>query len=122
LSKPKQQHKEITELELQALILTMRAFDIHNLQVEGRPNCVRFIGSPYNAFVEDCRSMQVNCHARGKTGRGVCPLGIKALLDKFEIPEEDFLAALNTGSRPKPNAPADVSSEEESGLRPPLVN
>ena len=119
--KPKQQHEEIPELELQALILTMRAFDIHNLQVEGRPNCVRFIGSPYNAFVEDCRSMQINCHARGKTSRGVCPLVIKSILEKFEIPEEDFLYALNTGARPKPSVPEGVPNNEDADP-PPLVN
>src|ERR1700722_2596794 len=99
----------------------MRAFGIHHLPVDGRPNCVRFIGSPYNAFVEDCRSMQVNAHSRGRTSRGECPLVVKALLVKFEINEQDFLGELNRDTKPKPELPKEPRNNQGKEA-PPLVN
>ena len=87
-----QQHDVIPEMELEALVKLMRAFfQIATDRVEGRPYSVRFIESPYNPFVEDCRSIQVSAHNRGTR---MSPHNIKAVLAKFEIKEPDFLEAL----------------------------
>ena len=82
----------IPEVELEVLIHVMRtSFDIVTEVVEGKPYAVRFVGSPYNTFVEDCRHIQIFTHHRG---RSVSPHNVKAVLAKFEIEEADFLEAL----------------------------
>lgn len=108
---PKPQPNKIEEMELQALIRVMRAFGIQSEPVVGRNNTVRFMESPYNPFVEDCRSVQVPAHNRGTH---VCPLVIKAIIDKFGIREQDFIAQVVTDSeRFGPSAPPSGSGDED---------
>jgi len=62
-----------------------------------RPYKIRFIGSPYNANVADCRSLVVSAHHRaGSRGMQVAPIAVYHILRKFEIAENDFRNAYNT--------------------------
>jgi len=84
----------------------MRAsFGIVSEEVDGKPWAVRFVGSPYNTFVEDCRHIQMFTHNRG---RSVSPHNVKAVLAKFNIEEADFLEALfpNRPQSPVPGSQA----------------
>jgi hypothetical protein len=82
----------IPEIELEVLIRIMRtSFSIVTEQVVGKPYSVRFVGSPYNTFVEDCRAIQIFTHNRGRT---VSPHNTKAVLAKFEIEEALFIEAM----------------------------
>lgn len=88
-----QQRDLVPEMDLEALIKLMRAFfQIITERVDDKPYAVRFIGSPFNTFVEDCRSIQVFTH---NCGLKMSPHNIKAVLAKFEITEAAFLESLS---------------------------
>lgn len=90
----------IPEMEIEVLVHVMRAsFDIVTEVVDGKPYAVRFVGSPYNTFVEDCRSIQIFTHNRG---RSVSPHNIKAVLAKFDIGEKTFMEAAFSNRSPNP--------------------
>lgn len=95
------QHEQIPELSLEDLARVLKANFGIATEPDERPYWVRFVGTPYNPFVHGCRSTKVMAHNRGTH---VSPLGIKQVLQKFEIPESDFLEALGafqqTGSLP----------------------
>lgn len=102
-------------MELEALIRVMRAFGVQSEPVVGRSYAVRFMGSPYNPFVEDCRSIQVTAHNKGRL---VSPLVIKSVLEKFEIKEPDFIEEVHRDSRnPKFEFPEHPTEED----RPPTI-
>src|SRR5437870_9051541 len=87
----------IPEMELSDLVLIFREhFGILSEPVEAsietKPYWVRLIGSPYNAFVEECRSIRVMAHNRGRL---VAPIVIKQVLEKFAITEAEFRGAYN---------------------------
>jgi hypothetical protein len=83
---------KVTEISLEEFTKVMKAnFSIYSEPVPGRPNTVRYTGPPYDPSNEDCRSLQVPAHARGTM---LCPLVIFSVLDKFEIPVEDYLEAV----------------------------
>lgn len=89
--------ESIPEIDLEVLMRVLRtSFSIVSEPVDKKPYAVRFIGSPYNPFVEDCRNIQIFTHNRG---RSVSPHNVKAVLAKFEIEEKDFLDALYPGKR-----------------------
>ena len=89
-------------------------FGILNEVVPRRIYAIRLIGSPYNAFVSECRSIQVMAHHRGKAQPAhISPHHIRAVLNKFNIQEKDFLDAL-TG---KPS-PLDHLAETEQEAEP----
>jgi len=93
-------------MNLEVLMHIMRAsFDIVTEVVDGKPYAIRFVGSPYNTFVEDCRSIQVFTHNRG---RSVSPHNIKAVLAKFDISEKTFMEAAfpNRPQNPVPGSQA----------------
>ena len=89
---PKPLHSTIPEIETEALIKVMRAFNVRHLPGE-KAYSIRFVGSPFNSFVEDCRSILVYTHSRGSSY--LSPLNVKSILNKFEIQESDFLEELN---------------------------
>lgn len=87
-----QQRDSIPEMDITALIKMMRAcFQIVTEPVDGKPYAIRFMGSPYNPFCEETRSIQVFGHNRGSK---MSPHNIKAVLAKFEITEATFLESL----------------------------
>ncbi len=90
----------VPEMEIEVLVHVMRtSFDIVTEVVEGKEYAVRFVGSPYNTFVEDCRNIQIFTHHRG---RSVSPHNIKAVLAKFEIDEKSFMEAAFSNRPPSP--------------------
>ena len=62
-------------------------FGIQAEMIPDRPYAVRLVGSPFNPFVEECRSLTVYAHNRGSN---VSPLNILAVLEKFSIKLPDF--------------------------------
>lgn len=81
-----------------------------------QPYKIRFIGSPYNAFVADCRSLVITAHHRaGSRGMQVAPIVVSHILRKFEIPENDFRNAYNTYFSRQANDPSPRESGHESG-------
>ncbi len=97
---PEPQPDLIPEMELEVLVHVMRtSFDIVTEAVDGKPYAVRFVGSPYNPFVEDCRHIQIFTHNRG---RSVSPHNIKAVLAKFDIGEKAFMEAAFSNRPPSP--------------------
>lgn len=104
---PEQQPDLVPEMDLEVLIYIMRtSFDIVHETVEGKPYAVRFVGSPYNTFVEDCRHIQIFTHNKG---RSVSPHNIKSILAKFNIDEKVFMEAAfsNRPPTPIPSSPSD---------------
>jgi hypothetical protein len=75
------------------------------------PYWVRFIGSPYNPFVDGCASIRVMAHHKGTR---VSPLVIKAVLEKFEITDERFREAYNLFFSQVPRA----ASTEQPSTKP----
>jgi hypothetical protein len=67
--------------------------EIFSEYVEGSSYLYKFIGKPYNCFVQDCPSRIIPTHHRGTK---FSPLCLKCLLDKFEISEQEFKDAYNT--------------------------
>jgi hypothetical protein len=57
------------------------------------PYAIRLTGSPYNPFLPDCKSLKVMAHNRGMK---LSPYVVKQVLEKFGIPEIEFLAAWST--------------------------
>jgi hypothetical protein len=95
----------IPEMTLEVLSGVMKQhFDVLSEPVAGKPYAIRLIGSPYNAFVPDCRSIQVMTHNRGTSPALVSPHNIKRILAKFDIPEDDFLISISNIQKP-PSAP-----------------
>lgn len=87
-------HDSIPEMELGDLARLMKEhFGIAHESMEDKPYYVRFIGSPYVPFVEDCRSLGVMAHHRGTK---VSPYNIKQVLTKFDITEEQFRDGYNS--------------------------
>jgi hypothetical protein len=97
---PAQPLDAIPEVDLEVLIRVMRtSFAVATEPVNNKPYAVRFVGSPYNTFVEDCRHIQIFAHDRGRV---VSPHNIKAVLVKFDIEESLFLDALFAAQREGP--------------------
>lgn len=83
---------KVAEISLEEFTKVMKAsFSIYSDPVPGKPYFVRYTGAPYDPSNEDCRSIQVPTHAKGAM---LCPLVIFSVLDKFEIPVEDYLEAI----------------------------
>jgi hypothetical protein len=82
---------EVAEISLEEFTRAMKTFFVVSDPVPGRPYAIRYTGPPYKAANEDCRSLQVTAHARGTM---VCPLVVFSVLEKFEIPVEDYLEVL----------------------------
>lgn len=83
---------KVVEISLEEFTNVMKSsFTIYSEPVPGKPYSVRYTGPPYNPSHEDCRSLQVPAHAKGSM---LCPLVIFSVLDKFEIPVEDYLEAV----------------------------
>jgi len=57
-----------------------------------QPYGVRFVGSPYNTFLPDCRSLVIFAHNRGTM---ISPISIQRVLDKFGKTSDEFRAAYN---------------------------
>lgn len=103
----------IPEMELEVLIHIMRtSFDIVTEIVDGKPYAVRFVGSPYNTFVEDCRHIQIFTHNKG---RSVSPHNIKAVLAKFNIGEKTFMEAAFSN---RPQNPVPGSQAASKDIKP----
>jgi len=101
----------IPELELEVLIRILRtSFSIVSERVDGKAYAVRFVGSPYNTFCEDCRHIQIFTHNRGQT---VSPHNTRAVLAKFEIEEKDFMDALFP-SRPQNPVPGSQAISKDA--------
>jgi hypothetical protein len=62
-------------------------FGIQAQMVPDKAYAVRLVGSPFNPFAEECRSITVYAHNRGAV---VSPLNTLSVLEKFSIPLEDF--------------------------------
>ena len=58
-----------------------------------KPHIIRFVGAPYKTNESECRHMLIATHHRGT--EMVSPLSIAALLNKFEISEDQFRGAYN---------------------------
>jgi hypothetical protein len=83
---------KVAEISLEEFTKVMKAsFSIYSEPVPGKPYSVRYTGTPYDPSNEDCRSIQIPSHAKGTM---LCPLVIFSVLDKFEIPIEDYLEAM----------------------------
>jgi hypothetical protein len=101
----------IPEIELEVLTRILRtSFSIVSEPVDGKPYAVRFIGSPYNTFCEDCRHIQIFTHHRGQS---VSPHNVKAVLAKFEIEEKEFMEALFP-SRPQSPIPGSQAISKDA--------
>jgi hypothetical protein len=86
-------HDPIPEMDLREFVRLMRErFDLASEWIDGKPHYVRLIGSPFNSFVEGCRSIGVMAHDRG---RRISPHNIKQVLEKFKFNESDFREAYN---------------------------
>lgn len=108
------QPRPLPELEFGALIKVMRALEIYHEPVVGKQYCFRFTGSPYNCFVEDCRSIQVMAHNKG---RAVSPLNLVSILIKFDISEEAFFEAYDRISEAVPSLQLDDEGPEVADVR-----
>lgn len=76
----------IGEVELSLLILTMKGFNILS-EVGNKLHAVRFTGPPYNPSDQQCRSVEIISHQRGRTVSG---FHVDHLLRVFGIAEVDF--------------------------------
>ncbi len=96
----------IPEMQLVEFTRLMRvAFDVASEVTPSRPYFVRLIGSPYNSFVEGCKSIGVMAHDRGSK---ISPHNIKQVLLKFDLTEAQFREAYNAdyGQPPQDTASA----------------
>ncbi len=88
------QRDPIPEMEMEDLrrLLKGRFEILSEIEPRQKQYWLRFMGKPYNAAVQDCRSVRVMAHNRGTK---VSPYHIKHILEKFGIEESDFRAAYN---------------------------
>jgi hypothetical protein len=63
-------------------------FSIYTEDVEGKSYAKRFVGSPYNTFVQECRSIVVYTH--NKCPERLSPHSVLAVLSKFGIAKDDY--------------------------------
>ena len=106
----------IPEMELGDFCRLMKdCYGILHEPVVRRPNWFRFIGSPYNAYAEECRSISMMAHNRGTR---FSPHHIKQVLAKFRIDEEHFKDCYNqffglspTSASPPPTGPRQHDSK-----------
>lgn len=66
-------------------------FGIVSEMVPAKPTAIRYTGAPYDHSNEDCKSLQVFPHSKGTI---LCPLVVFSILQKFEIPESEYLEAI----------------------------
>lgn len=84
-------HK-IPEVEVWLFAQLMKdRFEVLHESSKEKPYWYRFIGSPYNPFCSECRSITVIAHNRGTK---LSPLLIRQILATFGIGENEFLEAL----------------------------
>jgi hypothetical protein len=69
-------------------------FSIYTEEVEDKRHAKRFVGSPYNTFVPDCRSIVIYTHNR--IPERVSPHSVLAVLAKFQIAREEYRSAYLT--------------------------
>jgi len=81
----------IPELSLQDFVTILKGFGVYAELPEDSRFAVRLVGTPYNSFVPDCKSIRIMAHNRGTM---VSPLVIKQVLEKFAIAEMEFLEIL----------------------------
>jgi hypothetical protein len=81
----------VAEISLVEFTRAMKTFFVVSDPVPGRAYAIRYTGPPFKATNEDCRSLQVTAHAKGTM---VSPLVIISVLEKFEIPAEEYLEAV----------------------------
>ena len=113
-------HSNIPEMDIGEFARLMKEeFSILHEPVKGRPYWFRFTGSPYNPFVDECRSLSVMGHNRGTR---LSPHHIKHILAKFGIEEAQFKDAYNRffdisppSPIPPPGPPASRKDKPKAG-------
>lgn len=111
-SLPKPHNEGITEITVEAFSQVMKSvFLVLNERVPGRPYAVRYTGQPYDHSNEETKSIQVSSHAKGAM---LSPLVIFAVLEKFDIPEAAFAAAIASATQAVEEFPEPVVGVNKS--------
>ena len=94
---------QVSEMDFGEFRKVLRnSFSIASAQSDANPKLTRFIGAPFNQFVETCRATSVAPHDGGTK---ISPHNILAVLTKFDIPVKDFLEALYNKGESAPPTP-----------------